>query len=60
MHFFCYFPNLFFLIVGFLILEPLGVEVELPSGPSYLQKPSFYNKETRIFDKTNFCIKTSS
>ena len=29
----------FFQVIVFLILEPLAVDVELPSGPSHPQKP---------------------
>ena len=38
--------------VVYLVLEPLGADVELPSGPSHPRKPSFHNGKTHIFDKT--------
>ena len=38
----CCYPALFFLIVVFLILEPLGVDFELTRGPSHPQKSPFY------------------
>ena len=53
----CYFPALFFLLVVFLILEPLGVDFELPRGPSHLQKPSFCVVSLHIFEKRRFTSK---
>ena len=42
---------LFFQVVVFLTLEPLGVDFELPSGPSHPQKPSFHYRKNDMFDK---------
>ena len=41
-----YFPALFFLIIVFLLLEPLGVDFELPRGPSHPQKTTSHNRKT--------------
>ena len=53
----CYFPAIFFLIVVFLILEPLGVDFELPRGPSHLQKSSFYCGKLSFLVQRGFALK---
>ena len=50
----CYFPALFFLIVVFLLLEPLGVDFELPRGPSHLQKATFSIRKTSFLIQRGF------
>ena len=45
------FRSWFFEVAFYLLLEPLGVDFELPSGPSHPRKPSFY------FVKRIFLIK---
>ena len=48
----CYFPVLFFLIVVFRSLGRLGVDFELPRGPSHFQKSSFYKgTPTRLIQR---------
>ena len=53
----CYFPALFFLVVVFLILEPLGVDFELPRGPSHPQKCSFYIEKPTCLIQRGFALK---
>ena len=45
----CYFPALFFLIVVFLILEPLGVDFELPRGLPPLKHLHFTMKNLHFW-----------
>ena len=45
-----------FEVFVFLIFEPLGVDLVLPSWPSDFQKPWFYEGGSSIFEKTRFGI----
>ena len=47
----------FFQVVVFLVLEPLGADFELPSGPCHLRKPSFYNGKNIFLIKRRFGCK---
>ena len=53
----CYFPALFFLVVVFLILEPLGVDFELPRGLSHPHKASFYKGTPSFLIQRGFALK---
>ena len=48
---------IFFRLVVFCIMEPLGVDFELPRGPSHPQKPSFYNDKTTCLIQLGFALK---
>ena len=59
MHFLSSVFALFFLLVVFRLLEPLGVDFELLRGPSHLQKRHFTTEKPHFLIKPDFELKNA-